>query len=483
MMTLTAALLFTVLQENATAVRTEKSDYTTAVAKCREAEGLIESDPQGAIDRLTEVIANPKVAAKIERRLRIEERPAEFTPYYNFTPYLYRAQARVSLAKKLEKTDAEVAQKLLAAALEDLKESSGRKVDKAGELVKGVEAEVAKLKAAAFSAPSTPAAADPLVKFRETWDPCILELKFKSALKVIETDKTLSAEQKKGFQASTEQKCRDLVLRQVAAFRPRFVSGLSQGLDRLTSDEFDVIFALPAPDELVTSHPVLDWARLHLAAFRDVQAGRAAALTLLPAAAASAGLETEGANPWFQAVEATAYQGLKAAVTAEVDRSKDAAKADREKARAQAQALIGQWKGFLQKVDPKIQERNRFLADHDGQVTRLLEAFPADLADLDKLDALLEAVFSAASPEDELAKVDRTLEGLEARPNITRESRQRLFTGRAVAAALRGLLAGRSEDAVASELSALRGKLLEVGGPTEVKQYGPRVEKVLAALR
>ena len=134
-------------------------------------------------------------------------------------------------------------------------------------------------------------------------------------------------------------------------------------------------------------------------------------------------------------------------------------------------------------MDPKIQERNRFLSDHDGQLSRLLESFPADLAELEKLDAMLEAVFAAASPEAELEKVDRTLEGLEARPNITRESRQRLFTGRAVAAALRGLLAGRSEDAVSSELSALRGKLREVGGPADVKQYGPRVEKVLASLK
>ena len=49
--------------------------------------------------------------------------------------------------------------------------------------------------------------------------------------------------------------------------------------------------------------------------------------------------------------------------------------------------------------------------------------------------------------------------------------------------ALRGLYAGKTEDAVAAELSAYRQKLRDAGGPTEAKKFGPRVEKVFAALK
>jgi hypothetical protein len=49
--------------------------------------------------------------------------------------------------------------------------------------------------------------------------------------------------------------------------------------------------------------------------------------------------------------------------------------------------------------------------------------------------------------------------------------------------ALRGLLAGRTEEAVAGDLSGYREKLRDAGGPSDEKKYGPRVEKIFAALR
>jgi hypothetical protein len=483
MIQILAGVLFLAAQENATVARSEKGDYPTAISKCKEAEGMIESDPQGAIDRLSEIIGNPKVAAKIERRIRVEERPAEYTPYYAFTPYLYRGQARLALARKVEKTDAELAQKLLVQAVEDLKESGTRRVEKANEIGRVAMAELDRLKKAAFVPPSTPAAVDPLVKFRESWDPLLLDEKFKSALKLIEADKTLTADQKKGFQATTEQKCREVLVKQVSALRPRFVSALSQGLDRLTGEEFDVAFALAPSDEMIAVHPVLDWMRQSVPALRDVQSGKTPPQALFGVAAAAAGLESTGANPWFQSIEAVAFAGLKTAASAEADRARDLPKAEREKARAQVVALTGQYKDFLKKLDAKAQERYRFLADHDAQLARIGEGFPVELAELDKVDGQIDAAFGAASPEAEFDRVDQSLEALESRPNASRESRQRLWTARAVVAALKGLAAGRAEDAVAGELSGLRSKLAAVGGAPEVKQYGPRVEKVLSALR
>jgi hypothetical protein len=72
---------------------------------------------------------------------------------------------------------------------------------------------------------------------------------------------------------------------------------------------------------------------------------------------------------------------------------------------------------------------------------------------------------------------------LESRSNLSRESRQLLYTARVIVVSLRGLLAGKSEDAVAVDLSAYRQKLRDSGGPGDVKKYGPRVEKVFSALR
>jgi hypothetical protein len=483
MPTALAAVLLLLAQENATVTRTEKAPYVEAITKCREAESLLETDPQTSIDRLTEVIANPRVAAKIERRIRIEERPSEYTPYYNFTPYLYRAQARLALARKLEKTNAVAAQRALAEAEEDLKASVERKVERSAELLETARTEQARLKAAAFKPSGTPAAADPLVKFRESWEPLIFDERFKSAAKLAQEDKTLQPEQRKGFLESGEQKCREVLLRQVSAFRPRFVSGFSQGLDRLTQAEFEVMFSLPAPDEMVVSHPVLDWARAQAATFREAQAGTAQPSALLDAAAAAADLEASVVNPWFRSVEQAAFERLQSAASAEVARSRDAGRTERETARRKVDDILAQYKAFVAKIDPKVRERYRVLVDHATELENLTQGFPADLAELDALDAQIDGVFASASPEAELGRLERTLQDLESRPNVTRESRQRLYTGQAVAAALRGLLAGRAEETVASQLLALKAKLKEVGGPLEVKQYGPRVERVLASLK
>jgi len=138
---------------------------------------------------------------------------------------------------------------------------------------------------------------------------------------------------------------------------------------------------------------------------------------------------------------------------------------------------------MVSKLDPKFVERHRFLADHERQLAKLFDGFPAELADLEKIEPALDAAFGAESPDVDLSRLQESLVGLESRPNLTRESRQRLYTARVTVVALRGLLAGKSEEAVAGDLSAYRQKLRDAGGPGDVKKYGPRVEKVFAALR
>jgi len=466
-------------QETRIAARSEKSEYNTAIAKYREAEAQVDTDPLGAIDKLTEIISNAKIRM-IECILKIEQRPAEYTDPYPFLPYQLRGTARVNQSKKV---GGEAAQRLMSGAIEDYTESVKRNVGPSAELLKAAQARLAKLKEDAGN-PLPPVKADPVVKFREKWDPLLRDGRYKTARAVLEKEgQELTDDQRKAFIASAEQQCRDSLVKEVADFRPRFIRALNDGLDTKTPDEFDLTFSLPAPAELIVSNPAIDWAREYLPAFRDVQSQKAPAHSLAAAAVASAPLEERFENPWFKAVEGSVFLSLRTATSAEVDRARDAGKGDRDKARALAEGYLNIWKGMTSKLDPKFIERHRFLSDHERQLSRFLEAFPTELADLEKIDPAVDAAFAAESPDAELSKVEETLVGLESRSNLSRESRQRLYTARVTVVALRGLLSGKSEEAVAADLSAYRQKLRDAGGPGDVKKYGPRVEKVFAALR
>jgi hypothetical protein len=478
MMNTLFALLLLVPQDLKTATRQEKNEYNAAVVKCREGESMIDSDPQGAIDKFSEILGNSRIRL-VECMLKIEQRPAEYSDPYNFFPYQYRGKAKMAQAKK---ASPENAQKLVAGAIEDFQESAKRNVTPSNELLKDAQAVLAKLKADVTKPPDS-VKADPVAKFREKWDPLMQLGKYKSAKALIEKDSEgVPEDVKKGFLESTEQKCRAVLISWVSDFRPRFVSAMGLGLDQKTSDEFDVLFSLPPTDELFLSNPVVDWVRQHLPAFRDVQSQKMPAYGLAAAAAASAPLEDTGQNRWFSATEGAVFQSFKGAINSQVEKAQNAAKADREKARGRADDLLAQWKAFARKLDAKFLERHKFVQDHEAQLGRLFEGFPADLADIDKIK--IDDVFASDAPEAELAKIDGKLASLEGRSNLTRESRQRIYTARITVGALRGLFSGKTEEAVAEELSSIAGKLREAGGPDgDVKKYGPRVEKVFSALR
>jgi hypothetical protein len=478
MMTLLAVLLSLSLQDTKTIVRQEKTEYNSAVARFKEAEGLVESDPQAAIERLTEILSNTKLRV-FECVLKIEQRPGDYTEH-SFLPYQARGQARVNLAKK---STPEAAQKLLASAIDDFNESVKRNVASSADPLKGAQATLSKLKADATKLPD-PVKSDPLAKFREKWIPLMEAKRYKAARTLLEKDSEgLTDEDRKNYLANAEQACRAQLTNWVSDFRPRFLSAISLGLDQKTTEEFDLLFTLPAAEELIVSHPAVDWVRRFEPAFRNVQSQKAPPHSLTAAAAAAAPLEERLENPWFKAIEQAVFHSLKSGISTEVGNARDASKADREKARKNADALLADWKAFTGKLEAKFVERHKFLADHEGQLTKLFEGFPADLADLDKVDQSVEGAFVADAPDAELAKVEEAIGQLESKGNLTVETRQRLYTARVTVAALRGLFNGKTEEAVAADLSAYRAKLRDVGGPGDVKKFGPRVEKVFAALR
>lgn len=465
--------------EKRTAVRTEKTEYNAALAKYKEAEGQVESDPSGAIDRLSEIIANPKIRL-VECLLRVEQRPAEYSDFYPFLPYQMRGTARVNLSKK---QTGDAALRTMAAAIEDYNESVKRKVTTTPELLKAAEVRLAKLKEDAGT-PVTVPKADPLVKFRERFDPLLRSSRFTAAKALIDKEgKELTEDQRKSLAAESDRMCRDFLINAVADFRPRFLRMMTQGLETKTPEELDLIFSLPDAADLTVTNPAIEWGRQYAPAFRDVQSQKAPAHSLAAAAVASAPLEERIENPWFRAIEAAVLQSLESAIKTEVNHALDAGKDDRDKARKLADGYMAVWKDMTSKLDPKFVERHKFLASDEQKLAGLFKGFPSELAGLDKIDPALDAVFASESPEAELGKVEAMLSSLEGGSTLSKESRQRLYTAQVTVVALKGLLAGRTEEAIAGDLSSFRSKLKDAGGPVDEKKYGPRVEKVFAALR
>src|ERR1051325_5360357 len=118
-MSLLTLLLLSLSQQAQTVQRTEKIDYIAAAQKCREGEAQIETDPKAAIEKFDEILNNPKIK-RVECWLRIEEKPSEYTKWYAFIPFQYRARAKILLARKSEP---DVALKLLNDAVADLQRS------------------------------------------------------------------------------------------------------------------------------------------------------------------------------------------------------------------------------------------------------------------------------------------------------------------------------------------------------------------------
>jgi hypothetical protein len=467
-------------QEDQTVFRTEKTEYLAAEKDCRAAEAILTSDPRAAIALLDPILANPKLK-KIECRIRIENRPAEYSERYNFLPYQFRARARMALAAK---SDPEAAQKLLDGAVADLEESARRKVASSEELLKTAKTELAKLKAAAADpSPANPVKESPLVKVRASIAPLLQTSKFKSAkAKIALEGKDLPPEERKVLEDDVDRRCLDSLSDSLFQFRRRFLRlEEPRDLAGISDSAIDLLFSLPDPSELSVSLPALDWARSALPAFKDVQSGKAGLEALLPSAAAAAKIENGSDDSFFVVVEKLAYAGMSASVKDLVSKAQDQPKAEREKLKAQADGLAARWKAFADGLDPAFRTAHRAVADHGAELAREAGGFPADLAELAKVD--VDAVFASASPDTELKRLEDVLRLLATKSNATIESRRTLYTSLVAVAALRALLEGKDEAAAATSLQPLAASLAAAGGPSDPKRWGPRVEQVFAQLR
>ena len=465
-------------QQDQTVFRTEKGDYPVAIRDCQTAETLIDSDPRGAIEKLDAIINNPKIR-KIECRIRIEERPAEYSPWYLFLPYQFRGRARMNLARK---SDRDAAERLFTGAADDFQKSAEAGVKPSEDLRKAAQAEMEKLKASAAAPPDGAPPLDPLVRFTPGFQQLLRANRFKSARAFIESDgKDLTEAQRKSFADECDRRCRLYLAEQVEECRRRLVRLESlRDLTGMTDTALAALFYLPPPDELVTADPAWTWVREHVPVFREIRAGKAGGEALIPAAAAAASIVPDGTNSWFVSVEELAFQGTRDALRAEIDPARDAPKAERDARRVQAMKILGRWQGFVEGLDKKFIERHPAVRDHASELGRMMGEFPVEIPELEQVD--IETCFAGAEPLKSLKDLGERLRGMETGKTVARESRLKLYAAIVTAEALRLLVEGKSEDEAARDLEPFGAKLKGLGGGVDAKKYGPRVQKIVEKL-
>lgn len=319
--------------------------------------------------------------------------------------------------------------------------------------------------------------------FRPGWKNLIDDHKYKAALAYIDAHKAEIGEvNEKTFIDDTNREGKNYIVNVLTRFRRTLQELKSQkDLAAMKADEFAAAFTIPPPDEQVHTPPAYEWARASSPAFEDFRTRKPSGEGLMKALGESAALpaDDDGEYRWFEAMESLLFTSMGDAVRTDVEKSQDAPKAAREQAKSRVDALHAKWTLMYESIDKNFKLRSR-VADHDLELGKLAAGVPKDLTDLDKID--LSACMASGSPEAELQKAERDLKVLEGRAGITRESRQRLYTLIVTAAALRGFLQGKEESEVVAEVKAYGEKLAKVGGPTDTRAFGARVQSVFDAL-
>jgi len=480
-------------QHDQTAPRVEKSQYLSAVARCKEGEALIDSEPKEAILRFDAVIADARVHRLIESRLRIEEKVSEYTDRYFFLPYQYRGRATVKLAAKSER---EAAEKLLAGAIEDFQESvkkgvAGTTLQKgvlsSEDMLKAAKDEVQRLKASAATVKPPDPPKDPEPEFRTPFFEMLSQRRFRDAREHVDkAGAFLNEAKRKEYVARAEAECHRHVGEVLQKFADNLARTPAVGIARLSSQELEATFPLPKEAEVCVKLDALDWAT----AFRPVLdrlRRREEALDLLfQAAAGAAPLEAKDGLPWFRGTSDLIHQLLEPKVRQCVQSSKSAPAEERAKLHSQAVALKQRWSGLANGIPKELRDRAGYLGDRVRAFDDLISQFPISSDDIRKAGPDLEKSFEADQPDAELERIATGLTKVQSElgERLTVESRQELLTYLLVASALRQLLEAKDVEAVAGmqDLKKVGADLKAAGGPVDVKRFGSKVVRVLASL-
>jgi hypothetical protein len=146
--------LIALAQEAYTASRLEKDIYLPALAQYKLGEEMLAADPRAAMAEFDAILGNAKISAKtnkgVECILTVIERPGESSAPVLFLPYQLRGRARLALAGKSRSSEPAEAEKLMAGAVEDFRESLRRGVASSEAYLRNAETEHQRMKAVAI---------------------------------------------------------------------------------------------------------------------------------------------------------------------------------------------------------------------------------------------------------------------------------------------------------------------------------------------
>jgi hypothetical protein len=499
-MMLLATLLVLLPQDVDGINRTHAPAYRLAVRQYESAALVAESDPKRALDIVDQIFMNSEVNTK-DRLVSLESPLGKYGKATEFYPHQARARAKLALARlELPNGDPKKAQALIQEAMGDLRKSVDSGVAKSKPILDAADQALKKLRAVQKppapgtpSLPAVPAAETAAEKnLLDSWAQLIENRKYKSARDLVEQKGGfLPASKKSEYVARTEEACRKHVAESVDEFvKALELTPRPHALRSQFAQDFNRNFALPSDAEVVGSYPALDWSRKERTALEKV---RAADLRrpdqmlpvldlLLPQIVASEPLEKTGVNRWFRASSQFTFHLMEELINAWVAQAKEETPERRRSLREEAQKLQARWSENQLRLPREFLARYP-LQDRSRAFALLLEGFPVDLEELDRIT--IEACFTEDAPDAALERVIADLGKIRDQQGsrLSKPSQRKLFTELVAAQAALGFLEGKSVEMVTKEVQELGKPLPPLGGPSEPERWGPKIERVLLSLK
>jgi hypothetical protein len=474
------------LQDTEIIPRSHSVPYLNALGEYESAISQAKTNPRQALQSLERVFENRKINIK-DRRIVVERPLTNVAKTYDFYPNQLRGRLRLAMAE----ADPDNAATWLAGAVTDLKASVDAGLKSSEGSLQTAKNQQQRL--ASPKPPETPKDNTAEKALRESWQKLVDERKWKSAKDLVEAKGApLSADSKKALLRDTEDRCRRAVAQSLDDFLKALEFSPRPPLLRQQKPaEFGKNFGLPPDTELVVAIPELDWARRERALLERIRGSEFqpkadVGLPLLEDLTRQT-LETEafeknGEDWWFRSSGQLTVNFLEELVRGLAVRSKDAPPGEGREMREAAEKATARWSEALSKVPKDFLARNP-IHDSPKRLAALLDEFPVDSAEVDKID--LNACFLGGSPdlalEQVIADLSKIRDQQEAR--LSKESSRKLLTLLVAATAAHELLAGKTAEEVGKGLQEVGRSLAKAGGPVDASLWGPRIEKIFAGLK
>lgn len=473
-------LLLAFPQDKVSIPRSGKSAYARTVPKCRDAERKIDSDPRGAIEILDSILSDGRIK-KRECRIRWETRPGDYSRWYDFFPYQFRARARMKLAESAKPEDA---LKLLREAKEDLNSSleHSSKFKASEDYLSDIEKEIKRII-------NLIEVVDPLPDFQKEWNRMISRDDFSVARgHILKKGDFLTDEQKKKFLAETDQACLDYIGEASTEFLDQLdrVDDV-ETLQGISRQSFARKFSLPDERQLTTSTPLFKWCVSARETLERARKGREVLPTLFDRSVEAIALPKEVSISAFLATEKLAFDIVWTGIESRANSSRDELAARRKVLRTEVDDFATLWNGFQGRVLQAAKGKTSFLKEiPERDFSGLWARFPVDAAELKETPSRLYKTIESPDPGRVLGDIGQDMGKLRDRfDTLSIESRRDVVMFEIVTIVLARFLKGETVSNIARdrEVKALGRELKTLGGDFKVTRYGPKVAAVFADLR